>query len=165
MGKTETPLSPRRPLVGAAAGRDATAAAAAAGEDGAGTTSAPEGAGNVNGTDAPGAGAALKRRFFFGTETMRSLASLSPPPTEASTLPGSPSEPEPESSSGPPLARSASRGGNAGGNRNSGKGWAETVSGSKGELPSLLAPVELHARDGEGVAHQVCFLFRFPFVL
>lgn len=36
----------------------------------------------------------------------------------------------------------------------SGKSWGEGTVG-KGELPSLLAPVDLHARDAEGVGHQV----------
>lgn len=36
------------------------------------------------------------------------------------------------------------------------KGWAEmSAAVGKGELPSLLAPVELHVRDGEGIGHQV----------
>lgn len=111
-------------------------------------------------------GAALAKRFFFGgTETVRSFASsLSPPQppekksgvgvavvVEASTLPSSPTA----SSAAAPargLAKSVSSSSSIGGE---GKGWAEMVSGGKGELPSLLAPVELHGRDGEGATHHV----------
>lgn len=35
------------------------------------------------------------------------------------------------------------------------RSWVETPSSGKGDLPSLFAPVELHARDGDGLGHQV----------
>lgn len=140
-GTAEAALSPRRPLVGARAGVKPA--------DG------PEEAEEAPVSPGP-SGAALARRFFFGgTETVRSLASsLSPPqPPEKkgaagpSTLPSSPT-----AAPALGLVKSVSSSGSVGGE---GKGWAEMVSGGKGELPSLLAPVELHGRDGEGATHHV----------
>lgn len=156
----EAPLSPRRPLVGIGKGKDDAAGGAATvveeGED------EESEAGEEEEEEAP---QQPKRRFFFGTETMRSLASsLSPPPTAAaagaSKLPseqplGSPPSATHASSSAPALPPTAPLGAVKRATSSGGKGWAETMSGGKGELPSLLAPVELHARDGEGVTHQV----------
>lgn len=146
-GTAETALSPPRPLVGARAGKQPAEGLEEAEE-------APV---------SPGpSGAALARRFFFGgTETVRSFASsLSPPqpqPPEKKSAAGPstlPSSPHGLPAAAPALGRlkSVSSSGSIGGE---GKGWAEMVSGGKGELPSLLAPVELHGRDGEGATHHV----------
>eukprot|EP00752_Nemacystus_decipiens_P001367 g1356.t1 len=147
-GGTEAALSPRRPLVGARAGMKPAA-----------------GPGPEEAEEAPvspgrsGAALAARRFFFGGTETVRSLASsLSPPEKKsggavepASTLPSSPTAVAPAPALG--LVKSVSSSGSIGG-EGTGKGWAEMVSGGKGELPSLLAPVELHGRDGEGATHH-----------
>lgn len=108
-----------------------------------------------------GAALAARRFFFGGTETVRSLASSLSPPEKtsggavepASTLPSSPTA---AAGAAPALGlvKSVSSSGSIGGEE-TGKGWAEMVSGGKGELPSLLAPVELHGRDGEGATHHV----------
>ncbi|CAM9215574.1 unnamed protein product [Scytosiphon promiscuus] len=76
-------------------------------------------------------------------------AALSPRRPLPSTLPSSPQGP-PAPALG--VTKSVSSSGSVGGGE--GNGWAETMSGVKGELPSLLAPVELHGRDGEGATHH-----------
>eukprot|EP00903_Cladosiphon_okamuranus_P012628 g11814.t1 len=153
-GTTETALSPRRPLVGARAALKPAEGLEEAEE-------APV---------SPGpSGATLAKRFFFGgTETVRSFASsLSPPQpaekksgvgvpaaaVEASTLPSSPTAASAAAPArgGGGLSKSGSSSGSSGGEGND---WAEMASGGKGELPSLLAPVELHGRDGEGATHH-----------
>jgi len=103
---------------------------------------------------------ALAAQTARRSETVRSLASsLSPPQppekkagataaAEPSTLPSDPHGPPPDA---PALVKSVSSSGSGG----DGKGWAEVASGGTGELPSLLAPVELHGRDGEGATHHV----------
>lgn len=112
-------------------------------------------------------------RYFFGAtgELVRALTSsassatsatsgVSPPPdatasgrpnsrTPPSVLPGAPS-----SSARLGNTRSGGRGRGRGGN--GGEGVVRT-----GELPSLLAPVDLHARDGDAVGHQVRFFVFF----
>lgn len=155
-GTVQGPLSPPRPLV------------AGASRSRVGLTDSEMTTGTQEPVSSPGprAGGASKRRFFFGADAMRSLASsLSTPDFERQLAP-------PGAASKLPVEPAADRDNNVGRSRggsarsrqsrslsrdSSGgeRGWAEIFSGEKGELPSLLAPLDLQARDGEGIGHQV----------
>lgn len=155
-GTVQGPLSPPRPLV------------AGANRSRLGLTDSEIATGTQESVSSPGprAGGASKRRFFFGADTVRSLASsLSTPDFERPlALPGAASKLPVDPTADRDNKAHRSRGGRAGSRQSrslsrdsSGgeRGWAEIVSGEKGELPSLLAPLDLQARDGEGVGHQV----------
>lgn len=160
---THAEASSRRQTSTASADNDEGAAAGGGGSPRTASARAADPGSSADVSTAPSS----QGRFFFGAtgELVRALASsassatsatsgVSPPPdaaasgrpnarTPPSVLPGAPSS-------------SARLGKNRSGGRGRGGGGGEGVVRT-GELPSLLAPVDLHARDGDAVGHQVRF--------